>query len=150
MSSGCALRAATRVQITFKSRHGKCRSRAMGERRRFVARAVRRSPISLALSTCNLSTMSDLCPVYAPFFGAMVSPYCELLHLMSSIDLSATGLYQCHRVYMYVLFPVPYILFSTHLLGIGARQVFFVFSLACQWPLQCQLLKPQLIIDFAL
>ena len=29
MSSGCALRAATRVQITFKSRRGKCRSRAM-------------------------------------------------------------------------------------------------------------------------
>ena len=47
----------------------------------FVARAVRRSPTSLALSTCNPSTMSDLCPVYAPFFGAMVSSYCEPPHL---------------------------------------------------------------------
>jgi hypothetical protein len=38
---------------------------------------------SLALPTCSFLTMSDLCPVYAPFFGAMVSSYSELLHLKS-------------------------------------------------------------------
>ena len=71
--------------------------------------------------------MSDLCPVYAPFFGAMVGFYYE--HGSPDLNRSASGLYLCHRVYVYVFSLVVRLTLSTHMLGIGARQVCFLFFL---------------------
>ena len=56
----------------FKFRRGNCRS---SETTSFAVhgRAVLlSSPTLLAHTRPSLATMSDLCPVYAPFFGAMV------------------------------------------------------------------------------
>ena len=39
----------------------------------FRSRAVDTHPLYLQQTRPNFVTMSDLCPVYAPFFGAMVS-----------------------------------------------------------------------------
>lgn len=93
--------------------------------------------------------MSDLCPVYAPFFGAMVSFYYE--YGSPDLNLSTSGLYLCHRVYVYV-FPLVLHRFppSTCMLGIGARQVFFFFFSALRVfaAFAIVALNLELIIDF--
>jgi len=100
--------------------------------------------------------MSDLCPVYAPFFGAMVRflgrSVCfgqETLIHRFYVAVRLSGLYQCHRVYMYVFCAIVYLRtpLLTHIPGIGARQVSSLLeSRVCrlqfpQWPhiLPCNL-----------
>ena len=88
--------------------------------------------------------MSDLCPVYAPFFGAMVSFHGRsgIFGRETPIDsFYAAGLHQCHRVYMYVFCIIVYPLHPglTHIPGIGARQVSSLLESRV-----CRLQSPQL------
>ena len=93
--------------------------------------------------------MSDLCPVYAPFFGAMVSFTTSFIRSPDMTSSPSTlGLYQCHRVYVYVFsrsLVSPYLINSFP--GIGARQVFFDESPRDFTTFTIAALNPQLI-DF--
>jgi len=93
--------------------------------------------------------MSDLCPVYAPFFGAMVS---FTTNFMRSPDTTVSsfsiGLYQCYRVYVYAFSRCLASLYLINLFHrywskvsffVEAPRVFTAFAIAA--------LNPQLI-DF--
>ena len=53
--------------------------------------------------------MSDLCPVYAPFFGAMVSAGdTGLCRAVPDSTGRTTGLHQCHRLHLCVFWFLGY------------------------------------------
>jgi hypothetical protein len=112
----------------------------------FCASRSRRPPTLLAPSRLNFATMSDLCPVYAPFFGAMVSFVTNLRDPISnSLPQGCTSaiVFTCMSLPLsYIaLFLNPYSRYWSKASSLASR-VFMAFATGA--------LNPKLIVDFAL